>query len=316
MDSQGMYTEDNISLLPICILRDDYDGTRRVGAVHVNDIFRPNKKILASALREDVASGIPFTEYHFHKGVEMLRINEGEATVVIAGKSYRATAGDVLIVNPYEAHAIYLLHPDECFSRSCLIFDPDDIFPIKSSDNIFSHLKSLRFKNYISHRDGEPDICSAIDKIVTAARQGDGASAVGVLAALMELYSILIRTESCSEVGIGSPYREEFVTRVSDYVEKNLFNNITTAEAARYSKYSDEHFCRMFKTCFGKTFRDYITECRIAVAKRRIDRGEITSISTLAAECGFKSHNHFTNMFRRHVGASPSEYIKGKEKVK
>ncbi len=316
MDSQRTYTDDNISLLPICILRDDYNGSQRIGTVHVNDIFRPNKRILGGALREDVATGFPFTEYHFHKGVEILRINEGEATVVIAGKSYRATAGDVLMVNPYEAHAIYLAHPENSFSRSCLVFDPDDIFPIKSSGNIFSRLKSMHFENYVSSHDGAREICSVIDKIVTQARCGDSASAVGVLASLMELYAVLIRSGECRNAGMRTPYREEFVTRVSDYVEKNLFGNITTSSAASYSKYSDEHFCRMFKTCFGTTFHDYVTERRIAVARMHLDNGDIPSIATLAAECGFKSHNHFTNMFRRHVGASPSEYIKRKGNTK
>ena len=302
---------DDLSLLPMCILRDEYENGVRVGTVRLNDSVRPNSKMLMRSIRETVAGENVFTRYHFHQGVELIRIDEGEAVVVIASTPYHASQGDIFIINPYEAHGIYLSSSDARFVRSCLIFDPRDIFPVKNAKGIFAMLKSIRFSSVIPKGETSQELSLTVDRIIETANKTDGTRAVDILSSLMEIYSIIIRSGCYSSAKSGDPYREEFVTRVSDYIENNLFSDITTSGAASFCKYSDEHFCRMFKSTFGKTFKDYVTECKIAAAKERLDDGNVTSIAALAEECGFGSNNHFTNMFRRHVGASPSEYMKG-----
>jgi AraC-like DNA-binding protein len=305
---------DDLSLLPMCILRDEYENGVRVGVVHVNDSVRPNARMLMKSVRDTVAEETVFTRYHFHQGVELLQIVEGEATVVISNTAYQVSAGDLLLINPYESHGIYLSSPDARFVRSCLIFDPRDIFPVKSAKGVFAMLKSIRFQNRLPRGEISRELFETVERIVETSRKSGGARAVDILSSLMDIYSVMIRAGCYSNTSNSDPYREEFVTRVSGYIESNLFSDLTTSSAASFCKYSDEHFCRIFKTTFGRTFRDYVTECKIAAAKEKIDAGGVTSVAALAEECGFGSNNHFTNMFRRYVGASPSEYMKGKIK--
>ena len=302
---------DDFSILPMCVLKDEMVGGERISRVKVNDVFKPNPKMLPRAMGNEYV----FTKYHFHDGVEILRILSGEATAVINNRTYRVRPDDVLIINPYEAHGLYFDSSETQFSRSCVIFDPKDIFPSGKGDTLFDRLRALRFKNYIrGGEDGRLSLC--LDRIVNVAERGDTSWAVEEISLLVSFYSLAISAGVATECETDAPYRREFVTRVVDYVDQNLLEPLTTSTVADHCKYSTEHFCRLFKECFGATFKDYLTSCRIKLAKDKIDSGECLGVYEVAYSVGFKSVNHFTAMFSRHLGITPSEYIKRKVKRK
>jgi AraC-like DNA-binding protein len=97
--------------------------------------------------------------------------------------------------------------------------------------------------------------------------------------------------------------------KVSTYIEQNLDQDIATTDVATFCQYSTEHFCRLFKKCFNKTFKSYLNIYRICRAKELIDSGKITTIAALSTTVGFNNQNHFGHMFKKYVGILPSEYI-------
>jgi len=281
---------------------------KRIGLVAVNDVFKPGPKVLPKTMGEEYV----FTKYHFHDGIEILRIIKGEATAVINNRTYAVKSGDVLIINPYEAHGLYLNSSDATFYRSCVIFKPQDIFPSGKGGTLFDGLRALRFNNYVESGGKDGVLARKLDRIVEIAERGGVARSVEEISALTEFYSVAIAEGAVTDSDNSTPYRREFVTRITDHVSEILPDKITTGDAAEFCKYSIEHFCRLFKECFGETFKDYVTSCRIKLAKDRIDEGKIYSVSELALTVGFGSTNHFTAMFTRHLGVTPSEYIKRK----
>jgi len=304
------FTKDfgDLSCLPMCVLKDDMVLGERIGRVCINDIFKPSPKLLPRAM----GAGYIFTKYHFHDGIEILRILSGDAVAVINNKSYKVSAGDVLIINSYEAHGLYLESSDTPFSRICVIFKPKDVFPSGDGNSVFDRLRALRFKNYLDK--GCERVRSSLDKMVEIAERGGSLGAVDEIAALVDFYSSAISEGAAADSDSSTPYQREFVTRIADFVEQRLLERITTEQAADYCKYSTEHFCRLFKECFGTTFKDYLTSCRIKLARDKIDSGEINTVSELYSSVGFLSQNHFSAMFYRHIGTTPSEYIKKKRK--
>ena len=99
------------------------------------------------------------------------------------------------------------------------------------------------------------------------------------------------------------------MTKVSDYVESNLDQDISTSQIALACQYSTEHFCRLFKKCFGTTFKDYLNIYRIQRAKNHIDCKKFTTLAEVSSRYGFNNQNHFSHMFKKYVGMLPSEYI-------
>ena len=64
----------------------------------------------------------------------------------------------------------------------------------------------------------------------------------------------------------------------------------------------------LIKKGTGKTAQEYIQLKIIDRAKQLLGEG-ILSINEIADELGFKYPTHFTRLFKKTVGVSPSEYI-------
>ena len=81
----------------------------------------------------------------------------------------------------------------------------------------------------------------------------------------------------------------------------------TTCSVAKSVGMSCQHFCRVFKKHTGMTFQQFVAQVRIDRAKQLLLDKELR-ITDVVFQSGFGSVPHFNRVFRRMVGASPSEY--------
>ena len=93
------------------------------------------------------------------------------------------------------------------------------------------------------------------------------------------------------------------------YMQANMHQSISRAHLAAAVHCSEPHFARIFKSAMGTTPGNYLTSLRLDRAKQFLGRSSL-SISQIALEVGFQSFSHFTQLFRKEVGLSPSEYRK------
>jgi AraC family transcriptional regulator, transcriptional activator of pobA len=119
-------------------------------------------------------------------------------------------------------------------------------------------------------------------------------------------------------------YDRQFITR--DNVHKGilerfeaLLNNFfgsdrpqtvglpSVAWCANQLNLSPNYFGDLIKKETGKSAHEYITLKVIDVAKEKIFDAN-KSLSEIAYELGFKYPNHFTRLFKQHVGITPLEY--------
>ena len=86
----------------------------------------------------------------------------------------------------------------------------------------------------------------------------------------------------------------------------NLGRNITVGELARAMHCNPSRLCRAFRRVTGRTMTSYRHALRMQVALERLRETEI-DLTELALELGYSSHSHFTCIFRRHLGITPSQ---------
>lgn len=79
-------------------------------------------------------------------------------------------------------------------------------------------------------------------------------------------------------------------------------------KVAEKSGYSRSHFYSEYTRVFGETPMATVWKGRLAVAAQRLDSDPTISISAIAAQCAFKSHSHFSQVFHRHYGMTPAEW--------
>ena len=94
---------------------------------------------------------------------------------------------------------------------------------------------------------------------------------------------------------------------VVEYIEANLANTISLNNLAQIAQISPSYFLRLFKQSTGTTPHRYITQRRVELGKRLLNKGEL-SIVEIAMMCGFASQSSFAKAFRRIIGITPKSY--------
>lgn len=124
------------------------------------------------------------------------------------------------------------------------------------------------------------------------------------LAAMVARYDGVARRNLSVHKGGLTPYR---MRRVTEFIQEHIEEEITLNELARNVGLSPSHFCSLFHKTSGKTPHQFILHCRIQHAKVLLAR-QSNSILDVALASGFRTHQHFSRIFRRHVGIPPSAY--------
>lgn len=97
------------------------------------------------------------------------------------------------------------------------------------------------------------------------------------------------------------------VRKVISYIETNLDKSIRSADLAALLELSACHFSRAFRNSFGDSPLEY-------VIRRRVERAQGLMLSTdaplsqIALDCGLADQAHFSRLFRRIVGETPSAW--------
>jgi len=97
------------------------------------------------------------------------------------------------------------------------------------------------------------------------------------------------------------------VRRVRDYIEAHMGAQIRVSDLSALVRRSEAHFARAFKRSFGQAPHSYLVGRRLEQASHLMLAGD-TSISDIAAACGFNDQAHFCNQFRRRYGRSPAAW--------
>jgi AraC-like DNA-binding protein len=103
------------------------------------------------------------------------------------------------------------------------------------------------------------------------------------------------------------PSAKRAVIVAQEFVCEHFAQPLRLADIAQAASASPFHLARSFKRATGLSLHQTQMALRIAAAVTRIEQGE-RNFTTLALDMGFSSHAHFTSVFRRALGRTPSAY--------
>jgi AraC family transcriptional regulator len=107
--------------------------------------------------------------------------------------------------------------------------------------------------------------------------------------------------------GSGGRLSVPCLKRVFEYVEAHLHKDIHLSDLAKTAGMSAFYFARLFKKTTGKGPHEFLLGRRIERAKKMLRNSEI-SVFEIGMHVGYYDRKHFRTVFRREVGASPSEF--------
>jgi len=97
------------------------------------------------------------------------------------------------------------------------------------------------------------------------------------------------------------------LNRVMEYIEANLDGKITLTALAETAGMSAHYFTELFKQSVNVPPQQYVLRRRIERARNLLNNPRVTVLEA-AVRCGFSDQSHFTKIFRRIVGVTPTGY--------
>lgn len=99
----------------------------------------------------------------------------------------------------------------------------------------------------------------------------------------------------------------QVVEQAKQVLSRRLDRNTSLEELSHELHCSPFQLCRSFRRATGRTITSYRHLLRVLVALERL-RDDSIDLTDLALELGYSSHSHFTHVFRRFIGITPSQY--------
>ncbi|MEQ1570186.1 MAG: AraC family transcriptional regulator [Myxococcota bacterium] len=100
---------------------------------------------------------------------------------------------------------------------------------------------------------------------------------------------------------------EARIDQVLTYVERHLDEELSPARLARVAHFSGYHFHRVFRGVTGESVMECVRRLRLERAARRL-RATDDSVTEVAFQAGFSSHEAFTRAFAARFGEPPQVF--------
>jgi AraC family transcriptional regulator len=121
--------------------------------------------------------------------------------------------------------------------------------------------------------------------------------------ALVNGHAVRHRPVQLYRGGLGSAR----LRRIRELVHAKLEDDLSLDEMAESVGLSTAHFARMFRKSTGQTPHQFVLRQRLERAKLML-RAPEARVLDVAVACGFKTQQHFAQVFRDLWGVSPTEY--------
>jgi AraC-like DNA-binding protein len=261
-----------------------FQGVRNAGAAYMDNliVFRRTKsnRINKDAWKSDL-----------HHRYVFIAVLDGHCRISVDGASHVLSAGEGVVVFPYQLHHYELRGGEErswlCFSFDC------------GSSHWLQHLKNRSFAL-------ASEQWRSLEEVLGLWLEGEEDTSVRLLlqAALL-LQRVSPRTAMRKPSANGS--RSPLVDQVHRLLVEAKAEPLSLRSIAEQVGLSESHLRRKFLESSGVSIGKYLRQCRARLAAAQLDAGSMT-LTEIAWEYGYGSLANFSRAFRRETGMSPREY--------
>lgn len=246
-----------------------------------------------------------------HEAIEIKCFYEGTSTLLVGTQTVQVSAGDIVIINPYEFHATVDRGKEGNPGKYHLFMVPLDYF---SGSNINElNLRTIIFgqeKMLQTLFRQDAQLYGLLMDAVTEHIEKKIAWEARRYALLMEFFSLVVRKGYQEAETLSAPSSTLRVYRLIEpalrHMRDHYAESVSVDELAQYCRVSKHYFCRVFKMATGKTAIEYLQDYRMTVADTMLSNTD-KSIAQIAADCGFESANYFGRCYKATYGITPGK---------
>lgn len=238
----------------------------------------------------------------WHEQMEFLYVLEGSLVCECDFHEYRCHAGDVVVINPCEPHAVY--YDGRAARYHCIMIDtrlcssPDDAAMRRFIDPITD--RRVRFRHVLQSREAAGQM---LDELVRENERGEVGCELAIKGVLLRLIAHLYRHEVTDDARRQDA--QSMLAPALRYIADHYAHSITLSALAGACCMNESYFCRRFRAATGRTAVQYLNEYRLTKAKALLLTTEY-SVCEIAAATGFDDSSYFTRKFKEFYHISPT----------
>ena len=283
----------------------------------------PRSAVTVFVWRQDLDPAFPLAvlEYvtgdgedrmHWHDHLEIALVLEGHGRFLFGHREHPAEPGDVFFVDNSQPHVavggtagplrllLVLFSPELVAGPGCRAFDEGYLAPFRADGRDFA--ARVPAGTALAGQ-----LARALDELRRTWDRGDPADRHLLDAGLRRVLGLAVREQGSSLPARSSGDRREQIRPVLAYIDRHCREGITLDDVAGVVHVSPSRVRHVFKDVTGVGFKEYVTNVRVAEAKRLL-LGTDLSVAEIARTVGYSNLHQFYRVFYRSSAMSPAEY--------
>lgn len=238
-------------------------------------------------------------EFHYHEFDKIVFFISGDVKYSIEGKEYQLHPNDLLLVPNGYIHKP-VIHPDVEYERIILWINPKYL----SDNNHLNHCFEIAEQSKINLiRTNNKQLINLFCQL----SKNDKNKFCGELmeqSLFLQLMILINRLAMDGNAQI-SYQSDETIDKIIDYINRNLFSELSIEKISEEFYISRYHLMHKFKNATGKTIHAYIQTKRLLHALSMIRNGHLAKSACF--QSGYKDYSVFLKAFRKEFGMTPAE---------
>ncbi len=219
----------------------------------------------------------------------------GEGTLIIDGDEYHPEPGELFLI-PADTRHTYFHNPEKPVYKYWCHFD----ISLNEGRKLTYSRSGARCK---APREAlEPVFRKLVDSDISR----NPLSALAEKSALLEILGIFM--SNVDYTSILPDRTDDFITRINNYIIRNMLSNITLKQMAETVHLHPNYFTQYFRKHFNASPIEHVNIMRLEWAAQLLIHSPGKSIGEVAGEAGFNDYRYFSRLFRKRYGITPSAY--------
>jgi AraC-like DNA-binding protein len=250
---------------------------------------------------------------HWHDETELLYIRKGAALVQIDERESVVREGEAAFVPSGAIHTAMVANSKEfwfnavVFNLNFLTSGISDVIQLQYIDRI--KMRGLQLPLFIGKRAAwERRIIDELVFLFAASRRKSPGYELAIKGSLFKVFSELV-SQGADAPATSQRIRQDLdrLKLVIQYIHANYAQKLSLDDMAALSNLSKYYFCRFFKSCIGKSPVDYLHFYRLLKAEELLKETNLKVVD-IAFDVGFNDLSHFTRLFHKQTGVTPSQF--------
>ena len=244
-----------------------------------------------------------YPELHCHTYWEFVLITEGSFTHIINNQPHTVNTDTLLIIRPEDTHAlkgtgsyINLGTTEEFFLAFIQKLYPNEYQSLKMPPYVEVNLPHMATLSFVTN----------IQSLMLYDKES-----YTFYSLLKALFVDFLR-EIIHNFFLPFVKTTKYSPTITALIEKMRCTEsfqLTIEELLQDTNYAHSHILRLFKKETGRTITQFFQKIKLKYAKNLLESSN-QSIASIVLEIGFSNIGHFTNLFKKEYGVTPSEYRK------